>query len=264
MALVALAATWWGGVPFGLLWTIAAIAVLVEWQGMVTGRGRSAGTVIGAAALILAGVAATAGAGLAAIAVLAAASLVGAALAPSGTSRPLAGFGVLYAGTVAIPAILLRRDPSFGLAAILFLFAVVWGSDVMAYFTGRTLGGPKLWPQLSPKKTWSGFIGGTISGGVAGLAVAAAAGVPSLGPLVVLAPALAVVSQGGDLFESAIKRRFGAKDAGSLIPGHGGVMDRLDGFVAAATAALLIAWLRDPSSLAAGLLAWDATQFTIP
>jgi phosphatidate cytidylyltransferase len=163
----------------------------------------------------------------------------------------------VYAGAMAVPIILLRLDPSLGMVAVLCIFAVVWGSDVMAYFTGRTFGGPKLWPRVSPKKTWSGFIGGAFFGAAGCTLVGLAAGLGGILSLFGLGLVLALVSQGGDLLESALKRRFGAKDASRLIPGHGGVMDRLDGFVAAAIVALLLGMMRDPVHPAAGLLLWE-------
>jgi phosphatidate cytidylyltransferase len=152
---------------------------------------------------------------------------------------------------------LLRNDPDYGLTALLFLFATVWATDILAYLTGRTLGGPLLWPRLSPNKTWSGAIGGLLGGVAAGIAVAYASGGTRGAVAGVLALLLSVVAQGGDLFESAIKRRFGVKDASNLIPGHGGVMDRLDGFLVAALAAVLIGILRQGvAAPARGLLAW--------
>jgi phosphatidate cytidylyltransferase len=264
MAVLAILAAWWGGWLFALFWTAAAVAILSEWLGMVAGQGRGAAFLAGAAALVAAAAATAVGAVGIGLACLVAAALVVAALVPTGADRVLAGLGVLYAGAAAMPAILLRAGPGPGFAAILFLFAVVWGSDVMAYFTGRSLGGPKLWPRLSPKKTWSGFIGGTLCGGLAGLAVASLAGAPAPAAVLGLGIVLAMVSQGGDLLESAVKRRFGAKDASNLIPGHGGVMDRLDGFIAAATVAAIVAALSDPASLADGLLGFGAARFTIP
>ena len=128
----------------------------------------------------------------------------------------------------------------------MFLFAVVWATDIAAYFVGRAIGGPKLMPQVSPKKTWSGAIGGTHRRrSLAAVAVAKFAGLDGLvRDRASLAVVLSVVAQAGDLFESALKRRFGAKDSSQLIPGHGGLMDRLDGFVAAAVLAALIGLLR--------------------
>jgi phosphatidate cytidylyltransferase len=148
--------------------------------------------------------------------------------------------GLAYAAVIAIVPPLVREDPRLGIAAILWMFAVVWFTDIAAYFTGRALGGPKLCPAVSPKKTWSGFLGGLAAAIVAGAAVAMIASrfgwqPPVSLPVVVLVSGVAsVLSQIGDLGESALKRRFGAKDSGRFIPGHGGVMDRLDGFWAVA------------------------------
>jgi phosphatidate cytidylyltransferase len=148
--------------------------------------------------------------------------------------------GLAYATVIAIVPPLVREDPRLGIAAVLWMFAVVWFTDIAAYFTGRALGGPKLCPAVSPKKTWSGFLGGLAAAIVAGAAVAMIASrfgwqPPVSLPVVVLVSGVAsVLSQIGDLGESALKRRFGAKDSGRFIPGHGGVMDRLDGFWAVA------------------------------
>jgi phosphatidate cytidylyltransferase len=165
--------------------------------------------------------------------------------------------GVGYAAVLLFAPLILRRDPLLGFAAIAFLFAVVWATDVAAYFAGRALGGPKLWPAVSPKKTWSGALGGTLGGIAAGLLIVKLLGVPVAPILVLVAALLSVAAQGGDLLESAIKRQFGAKDAGSIIPGHGGLMDRLDGFLTAAAAAAMVGLLR--AGLEApgrGLLVW--------
>jgi phosphatidate cytidylyltransferase len=152
--------------------------------------------------------------------------------------------GVVYAGVAFVGPVLLRRDPVWGLTALLFLFAVVWATDILAYLVGRAAGGPLLWPRLSPNKTWAGAVGGLAGGVAAGTLVAYASGGTSVPVAGVLALILSVVAQGGDLFESAVKRRFGAKDASGLIPGHGGVMDRLDGFLVAALVAVVIGVLR--------------------
>ena len=121
----------------------------------------------------------------------------------------------------------------------------MWATDIAAYFAGRAIGGPKLMPRVSPNKTWSGAIGGTAGGVVGGVVVAAHVRRRAASPRSrAWRFVLSVVSQAGDLLESAVKRRFDAKDASQLIPGHGGLMDRLDGFVAAAVAAALIGLLR--------------------
>jgi phosphatidate cytidylyltransferase len=165
--------------------------------------------------------------------------------------------GVGYAAVLLFAPLILRRDPALGFVAIAFLFAVVWVTDIAAYFAGRALGGPKLWPAVSPKKTWSGAIGGTLGGIAAGLLMVKLLGL-SVGPMLVLvAGLLSVVAQAGDLLESAVKRHFGAKDAGSIIPGHGGVMDRLDGFLTAAAAAAMVGLIRGGlEAPARGLLVW--------
>jgi phosphatidate cytidylyltransferase len=168
----------------------------------------------------------------------------------------LAG-GVAYAGVLLFAPLILRRDPAFGLTAILFLFAIVWATDIVAYFAGRAIGGPKLWPAVSPKKTWAGALGGTLGGIAAGLLTVKLMGLSLTLMLILVACGLSVAAQGGDLLESAIKRHFGAKDASQLIPGHGGLMDRLDGFLTAVAAAVMVGLLRGGLDGAArGLLIW--------
>ena len=137
------------------------------------------------------------------------------------------------------------------------MFAVVWATDIAAYFVGRAVGGPKLAPRLSPNKTWSGSIGGLAGAVLAAVLVVHFGGVGGMPAAIVVAMALSTVAQIGDLAESAIKRRFGVKDASSLIPGHGGLMDRLDGFVAAAVLACLIGLAHGGMDAPArGLLIW--------
>jgi phosphatidate cytidylyltransferase len=165
--------------------------------------------------------------------------------------------GFVYAATALAAPVILRMDDEMGFAALLWLFAIVWVSDVMAYVCGRLIGGPKLWPAVSPKKTWAGFIGGTAFSVAAATGVAAAFGAPSLIPVAIVGLITAIISQGGDLFESSLKRRFGVKDSGNLIPGHGGVMDRLDGFVLAGGFALILGLSRGGFEAAGrGVLMW--------
>jgi len=151
-----------------------------------------------------------------------------------GNDRLVAAFGIPYVGLSCVTLIWLRGDPRIGLILIVFLFLTVWANDIGAYIVGRAIGGPRLAPSISPAKTWAGFYGGVVAGALVGGAVALAWG--SGAPLVAaaLGAVLAVVGQGGDLFESAIKRRYNVKDSGGLIPGHGGVLDRIDGLMAAA------------------------------
>jgi len=150
-----------------------------------------------------------------------------------------AAYGVLYLGWPAVLLIWLRgadieAGPHVGLYWTVFAFAVAWASDIMAYLAGSTIGGPKLWPRFSPNKTWSGFIGGLAAGTVAGalMGVYLDMGIGLWGGLLGLAAAIATMA--GDLWESALKRRYGVKDAGNLIPGHGGLLDRVDGLMFAA------------------------------
>jgi phosphatidate cytidylyltransferase len=165
--------------------------------------------------------------------------------------------GVIYAASLGMALVLLRDDPGLGLTAVAFVLVSVWASDTGAYIAGRTLGGPKLWPRVSPNKTWSGFIGGTLAGVVAGLLVAVIGGVPVTLILAVIALALAVASAGGDLFESALKRRFGVKDSSAIIPGHGGLMDRVDGLTTASILAAIVGLAHSgPDRMGEGLLLW--------
>jgi phosphatidate cytidylyltransferase len=239
MAGVAAGATVVGGWPFALLWLAAAIAIAAEWLAMTKAEPRAlltgvlAAGLIGLAIVLMAGASAEVGLAIAALTMTAIA-----VLAVDGRARLWALLGAVYAGVTLVAPVTIREDGAFGLAAIAWIFAVVWTTDVAAYFVGRAVGGPKLYPRVSPKKTWSGLLGGLAAGTAAGIAVSSYA--DSLGwtlpaGAVVLAAAAAtasVASQIGDLAESALKRHFQVKDSGRLLPGHGGVMDRLDGFVA--------------------------------
>jgi phosphatidate cytidylyltransferase len=255
MGSVALAAAWIGGFVFAAFWWLASVVVLWEWQRLVGGDRLLAGRVaVGAIALALAALSALHNS----IAGVGAALILGAVAVgwvAGRDERIWAAAGVLYAGALAASVGLLRLSPSFGVAAILWLFAVVWGADIAAYFAGRLIGGPRLWPRVSPSKTWSGAIVGALAGAVFGLMLAAWTN--RLAALFWLGLTTAIVSQLGDLFESALKRRFGAKDSSGLIPGHGGLMDRLDAFTAASLFAAVVAILHPRGDyLASGLFQW--------
>jgi phosphatidate cytidylyltransferase len=164
--------------------------------------------------------------------------------------------GFVYAAAAQVASILVRFDQTSGFAALMLVLLVVWVTDIGGYFAGRGLGGPKLWPRVSPKKTWAGAIGGFAASLVIA-AGAAALGVGKTGPLLLLGAALSVASQLGDLFESAVKRRFGVKDSSHIIPGHGGLLDRLDGFVAAVVLAAIFGVLRGGvDGVGRGLMVW--------
>ena len=163
-------------------------------------------------------------------------------------------FGFVYVALPAAGLVILRDAQPSGWAAILFILIVVWATDIAAFFGGRAIGGPKFWPRLSPKKTWSGAVCGLAAAMVAGglTAILTGAGGFPLGFL--LALPLAIAAEAGDLFESAVKRRFAVKDSGSIIPGHGGVLDRIDGLLGAAA----LAWLLATLGLGGSLLALPA------
>jgi len=164
--------------------------------------------------------------------------------------------GGFYAGVLLAAPIVLRGG-KLGLLAIVLLFAIVWTTDILGFFVGRAFGGPKLMPAISPKKTWSGAIAGTLGAMIVAVALTGLFGSFNRAAISLLALLLSAASQLGDLLESWIKRQFGAKDASQLIPGHGGVMDRLDGFWAAALVACLIGLLRGGfDAPARGLLEW--------
>ena len=138
------------------------------------------------------------------------------------------GFGLAYAGLPVVALVFVRDQPA-GFRLAMWTLAIVWATDIGAYFAGRGFGGPRLAPKLSPKKTWSGLIGGMVAALIVGLAIA----IPGRLPLACywLGAPLAVLAQLGDIYESALKRQAGVKDSGSLLPGHGGLLDRLDGLV---------------------------------
>jgi phosphatidate cytidylyltransferase len=251
MAVLAIAAVVIGGWSFVLFWAAAAIGVYWEWSSMVA-RHMKIPLLAGGAALVLAAAAAGSGHfGYASAAVVAGAIAV-VAVVPR--RRAWSAMGVLYAGVLVLAPAVLRRDAQCGPAALFFLFTVVWATDILGYFVGRLVGGPKLAVHISPKKTWSGAVGGVVGTVVAGVGFMSVAGYAVASP-VSTALMLSVVSQCGDLLESAVKRRFGVKDASHVIPGHGGLMDRLDGFIVAVGVAALIGVVHGgPDAAAQGLL----------
>jgi phosphatidate cytidylyltransferase len=239
MGPVVLACIWWGGPWFLGLMALTLAGLAWEWVRI------SGGLALGAAGLAMPAI------------ILLAAGLAGLGLPWLGGGLLLPGalllwrlagalphrflaLGVVYLGLFGVAFITLRLDPEAGRANVFFLMLLVWASDSAAYIAGRALGGPKLWPAISPGKTWSGALGGLLGAMLVG-ALAAILVAPAAAPLwaALVAGALGVVSQAGDLLESGIKRRFGVKDSSHLIPGHGGLLDRLDGFLAAAPVAVV-------------------------
>jgi phosphatidate cytidylyltransferase len=266
LAPLAVAVAYIGGWSFVAFWGAAAFGVLWEWDSLVTPADRRAAMIAGGASVLLAVVLAGSVPQaademqstrlLAAIVCLLIGSLGTAALAAK-RQRAWVASGVLYAGVVGVAPVILRIDAGYGFLAIVFLFAIVWATDIAAYFVGRAIGGPKLVPDISPKKTWSGAIGGTLAALIAAIVVAKAGALADLFAIAMLAIMLSILAQAGDIFESALKRRFDTKDSSHLIPGHGGLMDRLDGFMAAAALAALIGLARGGiEGTASGLLLW--------
>lgn len=256
LAPLTIAVAFIGGWAFVIFWGLAAIGVAYEWNRMIAERRDTAGIVVAGAVLAGAALTAYLSGVVFAGALIILGALVVAALA-DGQRRGWAAAGILYAGVVLLAPTALRQDGGLGFVALVFLFAVVWATDIFGYFAGRLIGGPKLWRQVSPKKTWAGAIGGAVGAVLSGSAVALAAGLANPLAVPVLALLLSAVSQAGDLLELAVKRRFGVKDASHVIPGHGGIMDRLDGFLAAALVAAIVGVLRGGfAAPARGLLVW--------
>jgi phosphatidate cytidylyltransferase len=254
LAPLAIALAYAGGWFWTALVVLAAAALFVEWLSVVGARTLPV-TAAGVAMLCGAGwfqaarseaayAFVMAGLGTAAVALL----------APS--RRGWAALGSFYAFAALMASLAVRLDQSWGFAALMFVLLVVWGTDIGGYFAGRSIGGPRLWPRVSPRKTWAGAIGGFL----ASLALAAgfaAAGLGRTGPVLLLGGILSIASQLGDLFESAVKRRFGVKDSSHIIPGHGGLLDRLDGFVAAIVLAAILGFLRGGADgVGRGIMVW--------
>ncbi|MGX1323104.1 phosphatidate cytidylyltransferase [Bradyrhizobium sp. USDA 377] len=253
LAPLTIAIAYAGGWLWALLVTLVSIGLFAEWL-MVVGAGSAALTGAGTVVIAMMGAAVAFGALKTAVIT----GLIGGAIVTLIARGKFlwAATGFAYASAALLASILVRKDLVNGFSALMFVLLVVWATDIGGYFAGRAIGGPKLWPRVSPKKTWAGALGGF----AASLAVAAgfaACGVGKVIPLLLVSAVLSVVSQLGDLFESAVKRRFGVKDSSHLIPGHGGLMDRLDGFVAAILAAWIIGFLRHGvHSAGSGLMVW--------
>lgn len=256
LALVAIAVTAAGTWPFMIL--VAAGSVILAWEWGMLSRGKQADPAFYAHAI-----------SVSACCVLAAMNLVWPAFAALGAgalavvvskredhTRLWSVLGVMYLGLAAGLMVLLRGDAAYGLWAVLFLFFVVWLADTAGYFAGRLLGGPKLAPAISPGKTWSGFAGALAVPAFLAYGFALWLDNTSAVKLAIAGLALALASQIGDLAESAIKRKFGVKDSGQLLPGHGGLFDRVDGLIGAALAGGIFALARDWFEPGRALLIW--------
>ncbi len=240
MAPLALGAIVLGGPVLFALVAAAAVLILFEWR-TVTGAPAARPLFAAAAILVL---------GLLALAAFAAPpafwpsalALLVASLLIEAVWRRGAPWLVLGVGWVALPCagLLLLRQGEDGLWLVVWVFLAVAGCDIGGYFAGKSIGGPKLAPRISPNKTWAGLAGGMALAAAASALIATPSGLAPPALLAVLGAGLAVVAQGGDLAQSAVKRRFGVKDSGALLPGHGGLFDRVDGLLFAVPATLLI------------------------
>jgi phosphatidate cytidylyltransferase len=246
LAPAALAIAYAGGWLWAALVTVASIGLYLEWLMIVDVARERWVAVAGGLALALSGLCLASGRIDVSLVVLALGLSASAWLAPE--RRLWAAAGFFYASAAEVASILVRLDQAWGFVALILILLVVWVTDIGGFFAGRGIGGPKLWPRVSPKKTWAGAIGGFVASLIvaAGFVAVGTSNVEPLkfGPVLLVGAALSIVSQLGDLFESAVKRRFGVKDSSHLIPGHGGLMDRLDGFVAAVVVAAIFGLLR--------------------
>jgi phosphatidate cytidylyltransferase len=242
---VILAANWLGSVWYAILVGLMAGFMSLEWVKLAHAGSRAQLAFHLAAALAAVALPWPAGPGAALIAIL---LLWIGSLVYRQFSDVAHGFwsiaGIPYIGLSALAVMVLRADAEFGRTAIYWLLFVVWGADTLAYFAGRIIGGPKLLPKISPKKTWAGLMGAITGGVLCSLLFASVMRLDGLAWFAGMGALLAIVEQAGDFFESALKRSVGVKDSSTLIPGHGGMLDRVDGLVAAGAAAALIGSLR--------------------
>jgi phosphatidate cytidylyltransferase len=249
LAVVAIADIWVGGPVFTLMIAVGVGLVLWEWCAMhaIPLPWRLAGLAVLAGASGLA----QAGLVLQALALLGAAILVFlplSALARTAGKRWLST-GLLYAGLPAVALIWLRNQPD-GFALVMWTMGLVWATDIFAYFAGRSIGGPKIWPAVSPNKTWAGLLGGMAAAALFSVVFAGVGNWSQSAITMALVGALlAVVAQAGDFLESWLKRRAGVKDSGTLLRGHGGVMDRVDGLVPVCVVVALWVGLQTPAQL---------------
>jgi phosphatidate cytidylyltransferase len=251
LAPVPIAAIWFGS-PWLPIVTAAAAAIMAWEWGMLSRYGRfgGVGAVLVGAVLVPVAAAARAPGMALGVALLGAAAVLWAAWRRHDRAPLWTAFGALWVSLPCIAFLWLAHARPLGRATLLWILAIVWATDIGAYAVGRTFGGPRLAPRWSPRKTWAGLAGGVLCAGLAGGATAAAFGISPRLPLIALSSALAVVEQFGDLAESLAKRRFGVKDTSGLIPGHGGLLDRLDGMLAVVPTVALLTLIGGRSVLA--------------
>lgn len=250
LAPAVIAAVWFGGWVWTSLMALAAVLMASEWDRLTRGQESGApGALCAAIAVLAIGLAGAGQFAFALLALAAGVALVAVVAVALGRRPYWLTLGILYVGLPSIALVWLRDTPVAGRETVMWLLALVWATDAGAYLIGRKVGGPRLAPRVSPGKTWSGLAGGVACGALAGGLTVLLTKSPGFAVLAALSAALALVSQLGDLSESWLKRHFGVKDTGTLIPGHGGLLDRVDGLLFAAPATAVLALLGGGSPL---------------
>lgn len=242
LAPVVLAAILLGSPWFDLLVLAAAGVLAWEWSRLVEeGRFGAVGLLLLGAVLLGVGVSLVLSPGIGIATVAIAGAILFGAAAALGAGRPAwIAAGLVYIALPCIAVLWLRARPATGLDLVLWLMLVTWAADTGAYVVGRSFGGPRLAPRISPGKTWSGFVGGLAAAAIVGGGYAALRGAGDPAAAASAGILLGLVAAGGDLLESATKRRFHVKDAGAIIPGHGGLLDRVDGLLLAILATAVL------------------------
>ncbi len=265
LAVIVLTITWIGGQTFVLLWAVAAFFILKEFTSICGKSISLSHKMVSFAALFLIIAAWLIGDRQTAF-VLFVSGFAVLAIWQFIFSRSIwAACGLAYATLPFFAMSDLRSDNYNGLIVILLVYACVWGADVFAYFSGRTIGGPKLAPRISPNKTWSGFIGSLFGALLLSYLVNIVAGFETVFVFFIIILLAAVVSQLGDLMESSIKRKFDVKDSGTIIPGHGGVLDRTDGLIVAAVFLWLVSlYMANQNEVHANLPTAFVNTFLMP
>jgi phosphatidate cytidylyltransferase len=245
LLLIAVASTalWFGGMAFWGLATLGGLIMLSEFGGLLKVEDKQRRLAMFALCIPL-GVIAPIAADLSFFSI---GLLIGMAVAIITVTRnPALGGGMLYVGLPVFALLWMREQPGQGLLYAFWALSLVWATDIGAFFAGRAIGGPKIAPKISPNKTWAGLCGGMLGALALGLVLHHYHGLPLL--LALASPILAVFAQVGDFFESWMKRKAGVKDSGTLLPGHGGVLDRLDGVVTSAPIAALLLVFVNPQT----------------
>jgi len=254
MGIIACGLLYAGSKPFAILVMLIAIMMSWEWGRMVRAKRSDPAFLVHASSVAAAAVLTTLSRPITALCVLLVGSLLVYLVRRPANETLTSALGIAYVGLPSIALLWFRGDSAYGFHATLYLLAIVWAADTAAFIGGKSIGGLKLWPSVSPNKTWAGFLSATLAAGLLGALIGRFFAPEVMLTLTAKSLFLGAISQLGDLAESGMKRGFGVKDASDLIPGHGGFMDRMDGVVAVAVAAALLALAADPARPAWALL----------